>query len=370
MRHPATTVPRRNIPLLSALAIIGVVLNHAVWQVLSNIPAGSRNGYTYLPLDQMGKIAIPAFMFIAGYFIAYATSGGRKPLAWNVVRARIGKLFWPWVLWAFIWLGMQVSAQVLGLRSGGTPLGFNIRSILLALFAQYYFIPMLMVYYLAAPLLVRIARRSLRALFFITILLQLAGVALFYIQVYAPHTLPPGLQSGNWLDVTLLQYLRFAFYFPLGLASGMKPSAFAPLLRWRKALPWLTALAFVLATLEGGLAYGFLRDNWQRGDSHVKVTSMLLSLGLIFCFMVYSNIPVPAHWRKPVRELSANTYGLYLAHYVVMAVLDKIIARFVPPSVPLQILYIFLLVAATLSLSLWMIHLSMRSGRLHDLLFG
>ncbi len=370
MRHPATTVPRRNIPLLSALSIIGVVLNHAVWQVLSTIPAGAGEGYAYLPLDQMGKIAIPVFMFIAGYFIAYATSNGRKPLAWSVVRARIGKLFWPWVLWALIWLGMQVSAQVLGLRSGGEPLGFNIRSILLALFAQYYFIPMLMVYYLAAPLLVSIARRSLRTLLILVLLLQLAGVGLFYFQVYAPHTLAPGLRGGNWLDVTLLQYLRFAIYFPLGLASGMNPAAFAPLLRWRKALPWLTALAFGFAILESSVAYRFLGRNWQHGDSHVKVTSMLFSLGLIFCFMVYPGIPVPARWRKLVRNLSTNTYGLYLAHYVVLAVLDKIIARFLPPSVPVQILYIFLLVAATLGISLWMIRLSTRSKRLHDALFG
>ncbi len=370
MRHLVTTVPRRNIPLCSALAIIGVVFNHATWEVLGNFAPGDPGGYLYLPFDQAGKFAIPAFMFIAGYFAAYATSGGRKPLAWNIVRTRIAKLFWPWVLWSLIWLGAQITAQSLGLRSGREMLGVNLPSILQALFAQYYFIPMLMAYYLLAPALVALGRRNPRLLLSLTGGLQLAAIGIFYVQVYAPQTLPPLLRSGEWPDVTLLQYLRFALYFPLGLMVGMKPAAFAPLLRWRKALPWLTALAFALATVESGFAYRVLQAGWQKGDSHVKITSMLFSLGLIFCFMVYTHIPVPRRGRKLVRDLSTNTYGLYLSHYVVLAVLSKVSAAWLPSSPAVRIPYIITLTAVTLSLCLWMIRLSTRSRRVHDTLFG
>jgi len=360
MRHPTTTVPRRNIPLLAALAILGVVLNHATWQILGDIAPGEPRGYPYMPLDQAGKFAIPAFMFIAGYFTAYATSGGRTPLAWSVVRARIARLFWPWVLWSSIWM----SGQALTGRAALTPrLAFE------ALFSQYYFIPMLMVYYLLAPLVVTVARRNIRILMLSVGLLQAAGVALFYVQVHTP--LLNGL-IPDWVDLIPLQYLRFAIYFPFGLAVGMKPSAFAPLLRWRRALPWLTLLAFGLSNLEGLLVYRSRGGAWPHADSHVKATSLLFSLGVLFCFMVYEHIPTPQRMSKSIRSLSANTYGIYLSHYVVVGLLDRAAAPLLPASLsPLAGWgYILTLTALTLALCLGMIQFSTRFKKARILLFG
>ncbi len=358
MRHPTTTVPRRNIPLLSAIAIAGIVLNHATWQILGGIPAGDPRGYAYMLLDQAGKVAIPAFMFIAGYFIAYATSGGRKPLTWSVVRARVTRLLWPWVLWSAIWLGGQ---SIIGARH------FTVRGIFLALFSQYYFIPMLMTYTLLAPAMVALSRRSLRALLTAGAVVQALAVALFYLQTRHIITSIP-----EWADLIPLQYLRFAFYFPFGLAVGMKPAAFAPLLRWRSALPWLTLLAYGLAVAEGSWAFWRGGPDWQRADSHVKASSMLLSLGLLCCFMVYERIPTPKILGKTVRALSGSTYGIYLSHYLVVGVLDRILARFLPRPIPHGIgyAYILALTGLTLRLCLGMIGYSARFKRVRTLLFG
>ncbi len=363
MRHPTTTVPRRNIPLLSALAILGVVLNHATWQVLGNIKPPALNGYAYMPLDQIGKLAIPAFMFIAGYFIAYATSGGRKPLPWAVVNARIRRLFWPWVFWSAIWLGGQ--ALVNGAR-------IHSMSVFEALFSQYYFIPMLMAYYLLAPLLVSVARRNLPALLGTATVLQLLTIGLFYLQVHAPNTLPGLLQRETWLDITLLRYLRFSIYFPFGLSVGMRPSAFTPLLRWRKALPWLTLLAYGLSALEGSLAYRSANPRWYAADSHIKLTSQLFSVGVLLCFMVYEHIPIPQRLGKTMRGMSANTYGIYLSHYVVVSVLDRVAGRLLPHPLPVWLgwAYVLLLTAGTLVVCVQMIQFSTRFKRIHQYLFG
>ncbi len=358
MRHPTTTVPRRNIPLLSALAIIGIVLNHATWQVLGGIAPGEPRGYVYLPLDQIGKIAIPAFMFIGGYFIAYATSGGRKPLPWKVVYTRIARLFWPWVVWSAIWLAGQIA---LGART------LTLQEILLTLFNQYYFIPMLMAYYLLAPFMVALGRRSIRTLLVSAFWLQIIGVALFYLQIW-------GIVSGipEWIRLIPLQYLQFAFYFPFGLAVGMSPAAFAPLLRWRSALPWLTLLAFGLTIVEGSLAFQRDGSGWQHADSHIKITSMLLSLGLLCCFMVYERIPTPRTWEKSVRILSASTYGIYLSHYIFIGLMDRLLAHFLPAGFSPLIGwgYILLLTVFTLVICLWMIQFSTRYKRAHTILFG
>ncbi len=358
MHHPTTTVPRRNLPLLSALAIFGIVLNHAIWQVLGEIPPGQPRGYAYLPLDQIGKIAIPVFMFISGYFIAYATSGGRKPLPWKVVYARITRLFWPWGIWSVIWLTGQIA---IGAHT------LNLQEILLTLFNQYYFIPMLMTYYLLAPLMVALGRRSIRVLLVSAFLLQIIGVALFYLQIW-------GIVSGipEWIRLAPLQYLQFAFYFPFGLAVGMSPAAFAPLLRWRAALPWLTLLAFGLAIVEGSLAFRRAAPGWQHTDSHVKVTSMLLSLGVLGCCMVYDHIPTPRIFQKSVQILSANTYGIYLSHYVIIGLMDRLLVRFLPAGFSPLIGwgYILLLTVFTLLICRWMIQFSTRYKRVHPMLFG
>lgn len=358
MRHPTTTIPRRNLPLLSALAIFGIVLNHATWQVLGKIPPGEPRGYAYLPLNQVGKIAIPIFMFISGYFIAYATSGGRKPLPWKVIRSRVTRLLLPWGIWSVIWLTGQIA---MGIRT------LNSREVLLTLFNQYYFIPMLIVYYLLAPFIIALGRHSIRTLLVSTGLLQLIGVALFYLQIW-------GLVSGipEWVRLGPLQYLQFAFYFPFGLAVGMSPAAFAPLLRWRTALPWLTLLAFGLTIAEGSLAFRYAGSGWQHADSHVKVTSMLLSLGLLCCFMVYDRIPTPRIFQKSVRILSTNTYGIYLSHYVIIGPMDRLLARFLPAEFSSLIGwgYILLLTVFTLLICRWMIQFSTRYKRAHAMLFG
>ncbi|GAB4524201.1 MAG: hypothetical protein Fur0018_07550 [Anaerolineales bacterium] len=345
-------------PLLATLATLGVVLNHATWQVLGNIKPPALSGYAYLPLDQVGKLAIPAFMFIAGYFAAYATSGGRKPLPWTVVYARITRLFWPWVLWSAIWLGGQV---IIGARS------INVHEVLLTLFSQYYFIPMLMTYTLLAPAMTALARRSIRSLLMLSALLQVLAVALFYLQISGLITTVP-----EWVDLLPLQYLRFAFYFPFGLTVGMNPAAFSPLLRWRKALPWFTLLAYGLAILEGSLAFQRGGFDWQRADSHVKSTSMLISLGALCYFMVYEHVPIPQRLGKTVRDMSANTYGIYLSHYLVVGSLDRLLARFLPQPLPIWMgwAYVLLLTVGTLAVCLQMIQFSTRFKRIHQYLFG
>ena len=247
---------RRTIPVLRGLAILGVVFNHANWHVLSRYPAGEIGGIPFIAFDQVGKFAIVAFMFIAGYFTAYATSGGKRDLSWGIVRARLENLLWPWLIWAAIFMAGQFVQ--------GRPL--SVAEYARTLFIQYYFIPLLMFYYLLAPAIARWARTNSRSLLIIAAVVQIVGIVVFYLRVYWP-SFPPALHS--WIDIGPLQYLRFAFAFPLGMVAGIHPKETKTVLEpWKRPLPWMLLVLFILSAAETIGAYTYAADHpsiWPMG---------------------------------------------------------------------------------------------------------
>lgn len=307
---------RRTIPILRGLAIMGVIFNHANWHALSHFQAGELGGYPFVAFDQIGKFAIPAFMAIAGYFIAYATSGGKRDLSWQVVRARLVGLLWPWLIWsAILMIGQSVKGRPISLAEFTR-----------TLFIHYYFIPLLIFYYLLAPLVVKLARNNVRGLLVGAVAIQLFAVALFYARVYHPR-FPGALKT--WIDIGPLQYLRFAFYFPLGVVCGMFSRATKDFLtRFKSALPWLTLVFFVLTAVETAVPYNLGGDVWPIGGDQTKLSSALFSTALVFCFVVFDKLTV--RMDATVKKLGTHSYGLYLCHYPILGIIAEVIERGVP----------------------------------------
>lgn len=296
---------------------MGVILNHANWHVLSQFMPGEVWGYLFVIFDQIGKFAIPAFMFIAGYFIAYAASGGKRDLSWQIVRARIVGLLWPWLIWSFILMvGRSFQGQ-----------SISAAEFLRVLVIQYYFIPLLISYYLLAPLAVRWARSNTRLFLVGAAVTQLLAMALFYARVYYPDFL--GVKS--WVDLGPLQYLRFAFYFPFGIVCGMFPRMVKnSLTRFRSILPWLTLFFFGLAVIEASVVYNLGGDVWPIGGDQTKLSSVLFSTALGFCFIVFDKLTLPPNLNRTVKKLGTHSYGLYLCHYVFLGIIATVIERAVP----------------------------------------
>jgi peptidoglycan/LPS O-acetylase OafA/YrhL len=307
---------RRNAPLLRGLAILGVLLNHANWHALSQFAAGTWQGYPYIILDQVSKMAVAAFVLIAGYFVAYATSGGKRDLSWQIVRARVDNLLWPWLVWSIIFgAGQFLQREPVSLAG-----------LLSTLVVHYYFVPLLIVYYLLAPLFVRWARTSTRAFLIGTALVQLASIGLFYLRIYLPG-FPAVLRS--WIDIGPIQYARFAFFFAFGLVCGMFPAAVKEKLsRVAGALPWLTVLFYVLSVLEAILAYHVGSAAWPIGNDQTKLSSSLFSASLGLCFAAFPQLKFPLS--RAINKVGTYSYGLYLAHYPVLGLLAAIVKRFAP----------------------------------------
>lgn len=333
------------------------MFNHANWHVLSQFAPGEVAGYPYVVFDQLGKFAIPAFMFIAGYFIAYAASGGKRDLPWQVVRARLENLVWPWVIWSVI--------LMVGQNFQGQPLSPG--AFLRTLFIQYYFIPLLIFYYLFAPFVVRWARSNARALLVGTAAIQLAAVALFYVRVYDPHF--PGWFKP-WIDLGPLQYLRFAFCFPFGVVCGIFPGKLKDALARKSILPWLALLAFALCVLEAAVPYNRGGSVWPIGGDQTKLSSALFSIALILCFAAFDKIRLP--FDRLVNRLGVHSYGLYLCHYPVLGITAKIIERFAPWVARQGWLLLPLLFGLTVALSMLLMEGAARlpTKRFYHYVFG
>jgi peptidoglycan/LPS O-acetylase OafA/YrhL len=308
---------RRTIPVLYGLAILGVIFNHANWHVLKQFTSGEPQGYPFLVLDQIAKFAIVGFMFIAGYFIAYATNGGKRDLSWQIVLTRLKNLVWPWLIWAMI----MTAGHAFQGRSLA-PVEF-----LRNLFIQYYFVPLLIFYYLLATIIARWAKVQPRRLLIGAAVIQLLAMALFYARVYLPAF--PGLLHP-WIDLGPLQYLRFAFYFPFGVVCGMFPQVVkTPLNRFKIWLPWLTLFFFGLSAVESAIAYHLGGRVWPTGGDQTKLTSALFSITLILCFLVFDQISaIP--FNHTITKLGVHSYGLYLSHYLVLSITARLIQMIMP----------------------------------------
>jgi peptidoglycan/LPS O-acetylase OafA/YrhL len=344
---------------LSGLAILGVFLNHSNWHILGRFSPGDLPGYFFLPLDQAGKFGVMAFLFMAGYFIAYATNGGKADLRWSIVQARLATLVWPWLIWS----GLIMIGQTFQGR------GISLEDYAGDLFIQYYFVPLLMFYYLLAPLFVRWGRAHARTLLGVMAAVQLTGMLVFYARYYwAPF--PEALWP--WVDLGPLDYLRFAFFFPLGLTVGMFPDqAKGRLAGWKPFLPWLTFLFFGLSVLETAQAYRLGGGLWPGAGDQTKLTSVLFSVALISCFVVADKLTVP--FKRFVVTLGSHTYGYYLAHYVILGIVGRVIQRFWPWLDAQEWLLGLVLFSLTTSLSMLLIEGWARLpviNRFHRYLFG
>jgi peptidoglycan/LPS O-acetylase OafA/YrhL len=201
--------------------------------------------------------------------------------------------------------------------------------------------------------------------------IQIAGIGLFYLRVYWAG-FPAGLDA--WVDIGPLQYLRFAFSFPLGMVAGMFPKQTKDVLaRFKPELPWLLAFTFLLSALESSWAYYTAAGNpalWPIGGDQTRFSAAIFSLVLVACFIVFDRIEAPLN--KQITKLGTRSYGLYLSHYVILGVLGKLFERVLPPSLSPGWLVFPLLFALTTVLAALMMEIVARSPAktLYKYIFG
>jgi peptidoglycan/LPS O-acetylase OafA/YrhL len=360
---------------LSGISIVAVVLNHTAaygqfamflwvhryrpipspnWDLIGSVPY-----YVSLALRQFGDFSVPAFLFIAGFFVAYASQASGGKLAWSIVWKRVKNLLIPYILWSGV---MFTVYYFLGTRY--TPVEY------LALFLSqgadpsYFYIPLLTYLYLLSPVLVAWVKRNSKAVLAIAAALQITTALIIYFALLGMRASAISFLLKITPDWSIP---RWIFFFTLGIFSGLNIEPFRRFLnRHQRSLIVMTLIFYLLTILESDL---LLRGTLRHWGAHIGSFSyMLYAVCFILSFMAVRTIP----FERLLSRLGSKTYGIYLIHFLVIMLAAKFIYRFVPQLLAYQTLFQSILFALGLGLPLAFMEIVERTParRVYRYVFG
>lgn len=338
---------------LSGIAIILIVLNHTITAGSTVAPVDGWEGQLLVTLQALGTFAVPTFLFISGAFVAYAAKASKSALSLKFVWGSLERIVIPYLVWSLIYYVVIIFTrdQTYG------PLGY-IKNLLVG--RPYHFVPLLIFYYLVAPILVIAGKR------FGWLLLLLVGLYQLFLIVW----LHPGVLGTA---VTLPDAARFlvppvlattmadwAIFFPMGLIFSMHNATLKPRLqRLKWGIAAATAVLFLIGILN---AFGILNAPWAR------FVAPVLFMGLL---PVIDRKSIPQVRRA--EQVGRRSYGIYLAHFIVLDLTLYLIKQVVPGLIGWPILiYPLIFVAALLLPQLLMDRMSKRPStrKVYRYVFG
>ncbi len=369
----------RRLLILNGLAILGVILFHSSgWGFVAMFAwvhrympattdtfaqAGGTAYYAFRLIEQLIVVSIPAFLFVSGFFIAFATGRTHKTVGWNIVGARIKNLLIPYLLWSLLAfaMGMVLDGRRLSplayvqllLTGGATP--------------AYYYVILLCQFYLFSPFLVPLAKKHWVLLLSVALVLQLAVQILQY-PVILGLDVPSGMQPfvdrvPKWFFATR------AFWFTLGVVFGFHLKT---LKAWITRYKWvwlgLTVVTYVLGVIEWEM---YIKWSGHIGMAHREtLLDNVFSIAFIFAFFAFANVSIL--WSKQLGWLGGKSFGIYMAHVPVMEVTARAIYHLAPWLLAYQILFQPILIVLGLGIPLLLIVLMERSParRYYQYVFG
>jgi hypothetical protein len=356
--------------VLNGLAILGAVLYHAsMWgfmsmsriaqdlgrgmQTFQGVGSFMSMSRTAQNLDQIGALtyyslrvaeqaiifAIPAFLFISGYFISFALGRIEANKQWRVIFTRIKNLAIPFLIGSVLILVLDMLL--------GNP--YSVRDFLLTIITgkariPYYYIPLLVQYLILSPILVSLARKRYKLLLILTILVQLVTVSLRYVTFLK-------------LDIPVLQPILFItrqnlfpsriFFFSFGIVIGLHFSQFKQKLirvRWGLLVSLIVFFVFGIVEWEALQRYS---GEISIGQTETIIDSFY-ALAFILCFLAFERFVPP--FSKQLEILGVMSYGIYLTHWSAEEYTSKVLTHLSPGLVGFQVLVQPILIVCGLGL--------------------
>jgi hypothetical protein len=367
----------RRLLFLLGLAVVCVVWNHASgWGFVSmfwwtdrylpvSVPnfdqVGCASYYMLRVITQLIIFAIPCFLFVSGFFVAFATGRNQTNVSWKVILTRVNDLLIPYLLWSCIMIVTQV---ILGYH---LTLGRFIHILLTGQATEaFYFIPVLIQLYLLAPLLVPLVRVRWKLALFLSGVFQVFILCLRYAKILgldANVLQPLYYLTRFWL------FTGFLFWFLFGIIFGFHSGEIKPVfIRFR----WAALFGLVIAFLAGIFEWEALFHASGEGWIYLQETLIdQIYAGLfLITFLGFENVALP--WMKTISHLGTRSFGVYLAHGLALIITSQLIYTFAPALLGMQWLFQPILIAAGLGIPLLLMEITTRLPvrRYYSLIFG
>jgi len=334
--------------LLGGLAILGVVCHHATgwgytamfWWTDCYRPVttpcfdqlGSVSYYALLSIQQLTVFSVPGFLFVSGFFVAYAARGKRASLDWKVVITRIKNLLAPYAIWS----GMIFVGEALqGLTYA--PIEYLDKLVFGKATPAYFYVPLICQFYLLSPLVAPIAKARGKLVLVVSALLQLGIISLGYLVVFGVKAPTLALM----VRITpLWSFPKWTFFFALGVVSGFHVARFKQwLARFKRGLLVAVVVLGLLAVLEPVAIYRITGKDWS---SLRSISSNMYAVIFVLCFLAFDKIAVPGS--KIIHRLGKNSLGIYLLHPRLNEFVARVIRQIAPWILAHQVIFQPLLV--------------------------
>jgi probable poly-beta-1,6-N-acetyl-D-glucosamine export protein len=348
----------RRLLLLNGIAIVCVILFHAAgWSYTAMFAWVHRyNGtvpveygasyYTLRLVEQFVQFCIPAFLFVSGYFVAFMTGSKRKTLEWKVVATRVKFLVIPYLLWSLLLI-------LANFAQGRTNSPIELARMILtgATNPAYYFVPLLIQFYLIAPLVVPIVRAHWKLALVVTGILQLIVSLLQYPAVLnsgSPALVTAALMLPKWLFITRI------FWFVLGIAVGFHLAQMKGALeRMRWVLLALIPVLYVVGYVEWEWLVRLSGQNWI--ETRETVVDLFYALVVLLGFMAWAATALPAN--KTLEDLGGRSYGIYLVHSPVMEFFSRGVYHLAPALLAFPLVLFVALIVLGLGIPVLLMYL-------------
>ena len=368
----------RRLLLLNGLATIGVVINHSTgwgftamfWWTDRYLPVSvpdfsqinTVSYYFVRGLEQLIMFSIPAFLFVSGYFIAFATKKNERTVAWNVIGVRVKNLLIPY----FIWSGLILFAYFL--QGDKQSIGRYAQILLTGRAAEpYYYVPLLVQFYILSPLIiVPAAKKNWKLLLLVAGAFQLLSVLAQY-----PSYL--GMESSLAAQITRWTPSWFfpssALWFAIGVVVGFHLQAFKG---WILQMKWQllagTVVFYLLAYLEWEILFNLSGQSWLP-PARTLLDDVYATI-FVFTFIAFERAKIP--YDRRLSALGTKSYGVYLVHSPVLEYTARALTFIVPWLLGWQILLQTLLIFVGLAVPIFLMDITNRTParRYYQYLFG
>lgn len=304
----------RQFPALRGIAILLVVLNHTITLSLLAVrtyghsPAPVWQRYLLVGFKELGLLAVPTFLFLSGCFVVYAVRGKALKAAYKTVWSGLKHVLSAYVVWSVVFYVMVYFLKA----ETYTPLEY-LKHLLVGY--PFNFVPLLVMFYLLAPLLVWMGARSPWA-----VVLAVGAYQLFLVNVLKPGTL--GFAFPTWAGYLTPPGLRvtlalWGIYFPLGVIYSLHAD---------RLLPTLTRWWWVLAV--GALATFGLAVLTELSMVNVTLAGLLCPVLVVLLFPLIRRDALP--WVVTLEQLGKKSFGLYLTNLLVLNLMLAAIQALAP----------------------------------------
>lgn len=312
---------------------------------------GSLTYYFLLLIHQLAEYAIPAFLFVSGYFIAFTARGSKGGVTADFVSSRIKKLLGPFLFWSVV--------VIILLRR--FPPDFQ------QIMTMYYFIPLIIQFYLLSPVIVPLARDRWKLLLVLAAILQLGIESLRLLSTLGVAL--PGLHL--MIGLTPIWFFPGKLlYFSIGVVAGF---------HYKEMGAWLSSVKWILLGVTVGLLalsiveYETLTQLSSREFVVSEFSGMsrtLYAISFVLTYLAFDKVRYP--FKSQLTDLGAQSLGIYFVNTPAIYVAAVLMYRLTPWILGYQLLYLPILFVFGLGAPLLLMKLAVQTParRVYSYVFG